>query len=106
MKLAIPATQYCAPVLDISRTWVDMNLQDFDKLLRSHDWYYQYSDDHRVYLAGERQHDAIRRASKESPDHLKLFDSWTEYFFSGENWNTPKFTKDQLDAVRSSLGVI
>lgn len=28
--------------------------QDYKDMLRHHDWFYYMSDDHRVYLAGER----------------------------------------------------
>ena len=82
------------------------NLQEFDKKLRYHDWYYNFSDDGSVWRAGERAQEEIQRISKESPQHLELFESWSKYFFSGENWNKPKFTEEELNAVRSSLGVI
>ncbi len=34
-------------------------LQTLEKLLKNHDWFYQYSDDFSVYECGDRESDAI-----------------------------------------------
>ena len=34
-------------------------LTDFESKLRSHDWTYQYSDDHRVWRQGQAEREAI-----------------------------------------------
>jgi len=36
-------------------------LVDFEKLLKSHDWYYAYSDDHRYWTAGCESYDKIEK---------------------------------------------
>lgn len=38
---------------------VEALLADFEKLLKSHDWYYAYSDDHRYWTAGCESYDKI-----------------------------------------------
>ena len=39
-----------------------MNLEDFEELLKKHDWYYDYSDDHRIWQRGRDMADVIRMA--------------------------------------------
>ena len=36
-----------------------------DKMLEAHDWYYQYSDDHRYYKKGSEQQNIIHKKIKE-----------------------------------------
>ena len=36
-----------------------------DKMLENHDWYYQYSDDHRYYERGSKENDIIHNKIKE-----------------------------------------
>lgn len=81
-------------------------LAEFDKMLRYHDWYFAFSDDHSTYLSGQRSVDALVRLAKESEDHAKLFNGWRDLHFTGPSFSTEKFTRDQLDAVRKELGVI
>jgi hypothetical protein len=38
---------------------MNKDLQTLEKLLKGHDWFYQYSDDFRVYERGDRESDAI-----------------------------------------------
>lgn len=40
-------------------------LQQYEQALRSHDWYYDYSDDHRYYTKGRDEWAAISRMRKE-----------------------------------------
>ena len=84
------------------------DLAEFDKMLRNHDWYFAFSDDHSTYLSGQRSVDALVQIAKESEDHAKLFKGWRDLYFTGSNWVPPSvpFTKEQLDAVRRELGVI
>lgn len=37
-------------------------LLEFEELLKTHDWFYDYSDDHRVWDEGRKQAFAIRVA--------------------------------------------
>ena len=72
---------------------MDMTLQTLYGLLENHDWYYEYSDDGRVYRAGRDAEMALREASKESAAHLELYSTYHEYVFSGPAWNTEKKPK-------------
>ena len=42
-----------------------MTINEFEAMLRGHDWFYHYSDDHRYYTRGRDQRDAIDRAIAE-----------------------------------------
>ncbi len=37
------------------------DLSTLEKLLKTHDWYYQYSDDHRYWKKGNEESNEIRR---------------------------------------------
>jgi len=37
-------------------------------LLRNHDWYYDYSDDHRSWTKGKRERDEINALVKKMPE--------------------------------------
>jgi hypothetical protein len=83
-----------------------MNLQEFDTLLARHDWYYAYSDDHRVWSNGEASQEKIRQAVKLSENHLTLYNAWVNSIF--EDYETRKIplTREQRNEIRKSLGVL
>lgn len=48
---------YPAAVSDVFRVWesqIETDYERFERLVTHHDWHYGYSDDHRVWSAGER----------------------------------------------------
>lgn len=48
-------------------------MDEYINLLKTHDWYYNYSDDHRVWRAGEEEYKKIMELSK-------LYDPTREIF--------------------------
>jgi hypothetical protein len=40
-------------------------MKELEELLKSHDWYFEYSDDHKVWRRGKNQLNAIRRKVKD-----------------------------------------
>jgi len=44
--------------------------------LSGHDWYYQYSDDHKVWVAGNENHARIRALVPQVPDGEALYDQY------------------------------
>lgn len=84
---------------------VHSTLKEYDQLLAAHDWYFAFSDDHGVFMRGERQADRLVDISKISDDHAKLLHAWSKHHYTGKPWNTEPFTKEQLDEVRTNLGV-
>jgi hypothetical protein len=41
-----------------------MTLEEFEQLLKAHDWTYNYSDDHRAWTKGREQANKIANARK------------------------------------------
>jgi len=83
-----------------------MELKEFDTMLKNFDWYYNMSDDHRVWRAGEAANARIREVAKTSDVHKELYEFWSKHYFSGEPWGTENFTREMLDAERKRLGVL
>lgn len=50
-----------------------MTLAEFARKLDAHDWHYSFSDDSRVFAAGEKSLGELRRIAMESPQHHALF---------------------------------
>lgn len=54
----------------------ELNVDDYINMLKSHDWFYDYSDDHSVWVRGKAQRGAILEAKKElDPDYI----IWNQY---------------------------
>ena len=55
-----------------------MKRSEFGKNIKSHDWYYGYSDDHRVWTRGRNQMQALRTAHAEldCPFDMGLLNKW------------------------------
>tara|TARA_B100000674_G_C37680392_1_gene841253 strand:+ start:453 stop:803 length:351 start_codon:yes stop_codon:yes gene_type:complete len=55
-----------------------MERAEFGTKLRQHDWYYGYSDDHRVWTRGRNQMQVLRTAHEdlECPFDMKLLEKW------------------------------
>ena len=43
-------------------------IQQYEEKLSSHDWYYVYSDDHRIWTSGEAQSRELNKLSKSLVD--------------------------------------
>ena len=64
-----------------------MTLEDFKKLLDSHDWFYHFSDDHSYWVAGERSSAQISYVLRNGTDDMKkLYNEYHARYF-----NTPSF---------------
>ena len=49
--------------MSIDNNNMNNKLQTLDKLLKNHDWFYQYSDDYSVYECGDRESNTINEAN-------------------------------------------
>ena len=58
------------------------NIREYFKQLRYHDWYYNYSDDHRVWKAGSANYDLIRGKSKENVTYKRMYNEFTKWMNS------------------------
>ena len=51
-------------------------MEDYIYKLRTHDWFYEYSDDHSVWRRGSDERDVIRKLQEEIDGDYKV---WNEY---------------------------
>lgn len=67
-----------------------MKIEDFKKMLDSHDWYYYFSDDHGVWQRGEREVAQIKYVLKNGTDEMKkMYNKYHASYF-----NTPSFVTE------------
>ena len=66
----------------------------WDKLA-AHDWYYAFSDDHRVWLRGTKQEDDLRALANSVEGGKELYEAFHKYMFSGKSWGTERFPKPE-----------
>lgn len=82
---------------DLTGTQLRNKLRELDKLLKSHDFWYTYSDDSRTYKKGKESQERIEKLVKEiGPDgkkayrnYIKKFESketGTERYMDSQNW--------------------
>jgi len=55
-----------------------MDTTEFLSLLQSHDWYYSYSDDHRVWTKGTKEWETIQEAMKDNPTLTQVYQSYIQ----------------------------
>lgn len=51
-------------------------MEAYIDLLKGHDWYYQYSDDHSVYKRGQRERSNLISMQKEFDEYRTV---WNKY---------------------------
>ena len=62
---------------DMHNTTEDLNdIEQFEKACQNFDWFYDFSDDHRVWKAGSQRKEILRWAKTISPDHLRIFNKY------------------------------
>lgn len=63
-----------------------MDLEQYKQALTSHDWTFEWSDDHNVWKRGVAQRQALKAAQKELDEHAKIWNSLCHRDYSlGEN---------------------
>jgi hypothetical protein len=73
-----------------------MTLTEYYDKLDGFDWYYDFSDDHRVYTAGEvRKANLIGMSTKGGDEFKELYSAFKRHHFSGPAWSTDKEPKPE-----------
>ena len=71
-----------------------MDPAEFFKLLEQHDWYYQYSDDHRAWSKGNDQSKRLQAIIQEDSQMTRMYLAYSDYMFrpreQRENMERPK----------------
>lgn len=74
-----------------------MTIEEYYALLEKHDWYYEMSDDHRVWKAGVAARDnLVAIAAEHGGQYQTLLDGFRAHYFSGDPWGTEKQPKPTL----------
>ena len=69
-------------------------MQEYYDLLEAHDWYYQYSDDHRVWRRGTGERDTLKKLSALSLRHRELFEAYYNHMDPADIGG-PKYPKPE-----------
>ena len=74
-----------------------MTTAEYFTAVERHDWFYQFSDDHRVYVAGNADYE---RLVKEATDDTKkrILNDWSAYHYSGPPFGKSKAPKPILSS--------
>lgn len=77
-------------------TVTETTLGEFYDLAAGHDWYYEMSDDHSVWLAGERAVNRIREMIQiKGPEWAEIWTGFSKHYYSGPPWNTEQAPKPE-----------
>jgi|VirMetMinimDraft_7_1064189.scaffolds.fasta_scaffold00928_12 hypothetical protein len=76
----------------------------FFTMCERHDWYYAFSDDHRVWRAGEEASKKLQALAKTVDGGQEIHSAWSKYMFSGEPWGTVRPAKPE--APSQAPGVV
>ena len=63
--------------------------QEFFKECQYHDWYYEYSDDGRVYDRGRSAYAKLSGKANSHPKFLEIYKAWEKYV-----WGGPTFARE------------
>lgn len=67
-----------------------MTCKEFFNAAAAFDWYYEMSDDHRVWRAGNSRLRELQAEAQGDSVKLAILDAWKEHMFSGKPWNTER----------------
>lgn len=59
------------------------------------DWYFEYSDDHRVWRNGTDRRAQLVADAPAGSENRKIFDGFQQHHFSGEAFGTKKIDKPE-----------
>jgi hypothetical protein len=79
-----------------------MNIQEYFEACQQFDWFYDYSDDHRVYTRESANEKKLTDEAELDPIKKNIFNDWSKYMFSGESWRTVKAPKPILENYYAS----
>lgn len=70
------------------------SLKEFYDLLERHDWFYSFSDDHSVWLAGNRRQKELQAiAENGGQEYIDLLKAYEDHMYSGKPWDNEQAPK-------------
>ena len=77
---------------------MNCSIVEYYEMLKNHDWYYSFSDDHSVYTKGTAEMVHLRNIALEKGlDYQRMWNQFNEAYFSGEPWGTEKVEIPRLN---------
>ena len=76
---------------------IKMNIPEFFEACKKFDWYYEFSDDGRVWREGTAAREKLLKEAKDDLVKKQIFTDWSNYMFTGEGWSTPKAPEPKLE---------
>jgi hypothetical protein len=73
-----------------------MTKEEFFEQCAHFDWYYSFSDDGGVYRRNRAVEDMMLSEAKKDPVKQRIFNDWSNHYFSGESFSKPKASKPEL----------
>lgn len=71
-------------------------LQEYYDMLVKHDWYFDWSDDGRVWRAGVKARDELKAIAEANGEaYQELLTGFQKYMFTGEPWGTERAPKPE-----------
>ena len=79
-------------------------MKELNGLLRSHDWYYAFSDDGRVYRHGTAEEHAIKEKVKTlGRDGQRLYQAHVDIHFGPHSGFTYSYSDDEVDRLKAEI---
>lgn len=72
-----------------------LSLSEYWEMLNNHDWYFDCSDDGKVFARGRASLAKLSDIARQSEEHKKMFDGFKAHKFSGKPWNTDQAAKPE-----------
>lgn len=73
-----------------------MDTEEYFYLLDKHDWYYDFSDDSRVWKMGKADEKLLKRLYVDNTNFEKMYNDFHSHYFSGQAFGTKKVAKPKL----------
>jgi hypothetical protein len=93
-------TQYRSPIEWAFDRKDQLTLDEFNHLLAGFDWYFKYSDDHRVWERGHRASGLLKAIAQHRGAMFEtLMAAWSKHHFTGNPWGDPKAPKPPMEDI-------
>lgn len=66
----------------VSTLEIHMTKEEYFHACKHFDWYYDYSDDHRVWKNGNARKAQLLAEAKDDLVKMQIFNDWSKYIFS------------------------
>lgn len=77
-----------------------MTVEEFFNRCKHFDWYYTFSDDHRVWCAGEAARVRLEQLAKSNWVFQNILNAWVAHKYSGQSFGKPKVDEPKLETFQ------